>query len=533
MRRWSRKSKYSISPNHAGRKQWRRTRIGLSVVAAAAAVLAAIGAVPAIADDGDEPCVWASWGTLSVSRSPSVLGEPVALRWSVSTWCSIITISGPGFNGGEGVGSSGVRELAPDAGGTWVLSVWSRDTGFGRQLAVLSPSVQSQGGISGPGSFVAAGMDLGEATAFFPDPFGLTGAGVRANFFGDFIPGNGRASALTPRRGLAAGNNADGRLVVSDFDRFGQLTVRWAQGQLGTLTGQLFLDGTVASTALARHENGRLALFGVTPTGRIQVRSQNVANGDTSWSGWSPLPGELREIAAETNANGRIELFGVDRNGAIWHATQTAPNSNAWSAWAQFPGALFSITAARNQDGRLEVFGANTAGQVFHQKQTEPGGPNWTGWSQIANAPVVRVAAEPALDGRIVVFGVTSGGNLVFDWQPTVNAASLTGQGWRSLTSTTTAQTRFGAVSAPSLFSVTGGDGGPFLNWSDESTNEEGFRVFRQRPNGTWTVWTDLQSAIPGEIAGMRRTAVFPHSCYAVGAYNSDSMRVGPAVCVA
>jgi hypothetical protein len=505
----------------------RRWWIGLAVLATVAAVG---GAVPAVADDGDEPCIWMSVGTLSLSRSTALLGETVALRWSASTWCSIITLSGPGFNGGEGVGTAGIRELAPDGGGTWTLSVWSRDTGVGRPIATLqSPTPQLQGGVSSVGSLIAVGRDGNGVSVAFADSPGLKRVPVQPGSpGGDFVAGEPWDTPDTTF-GLAAGNDADGRPVLAEFDGYGNLSV-WYR-TVGAAFRFIELDGKVSSVALASHANGRLALFATTPAGRIVYRSQTAANSDRSWSGWSELPGELRDITAKTNANGRIELFGVNRDGAIFHATQTAANSNAWSPWEQFPGALFSITAALNQDGKLEVFGVNKAGELYHQKQTAPGGPTWTGWSRIFNPPMSRVSAETAPDGRIVIVGRRSNGTIGFDWQPVPNAPGLTGS-WHPIASFFFRNTVFGTVNAPVVTGVTRDASGlAWLNWRDQSTNEEGFRVLERDVNGTWGIRRGIVSI---NIAGTGDTNIVnlaPGSCLAIAALNSESMAVTAPVC--
>ena len=226
---------------------------------------------------------------------------------------------------------------------------------------------------------------------------------------------------------------------------------------------------------------------------------------DKIWTGllkngsvaWSILDGALRCVCVETNADGRVELFGVNRAGVPFHRSQTSAGSSSWSAWAQLPGQFTSIAAARNADGRLEVFATNMfergvpdgpVGPLFHSTQVAPGSPDLTDWALLDNQGeigLVQVAAAANADGRIALFGVTSGGAAVVHRVQT-SPGSWAGSTWQSLD-------KPGDLAANAIAAGCGADGIIELFMSDEDG-----RVRHRRQNAPgasmWSDWIQLDA---------------------------------------
>ncbi|MFI6333174.1 TIGR03767 family metallophosphoesterase [Micromonospora chersina] len=170
----------------------------------------------------------------------------------------------------------------------------------------------------------------------------ITQAAASSLSWGSWVQnfGIGIGIASTPIVKIAAEANADGRIEVFGLTQTGGL-VRRAQDLSGGWGAWTTLGTTPVLTAIAVAPNadGRLQLFGVDHDRKIWYRVQTSA-GSGTYSAPIALNGRMTQLAAETNLDGRIELFGVDVIGSLWHTAQAAANSNSWGPWRAFSGKL-------------------------------------------------------------------------------------------------------------------------------------------------------------------------------------------------
>jgi hypothetical protein len=172
--------------------------------------------------------------------------------------------------------------------------------------------------------------------------------------------------------------------------------------------------------ALARHQNGRLALFGANQAGTMWYRSQTQVNADT-WSAWIQSQNQSWYSAcAGTDSAARLKLVGLRRNQEVWHRTQAFANSDSFTAWQKFDGLLTSCAVAL--DGtKLKIFGTNALGQVFTRSEVTPQGA-YTPWTLLAGIqPMRSVAAELNSNGQVELFGLTRTGQIWHCWNTATN----------------------------------------------------------------------------------------------------------------
>jgi hypothetical protein len=146
------------------------------------------------------------------------------------------------------------------------------------------------------------------------------------------------------------------------------------------------------------------------------------------------------------DTDGRVEVIGTDTGSNIWWKyqnpskivqktvqvtppdTQTpitvtvdvaVPPDQPWSQWIQLPGGLAQVRAVRNADGRLIVFGINTGGHLYRNEQkTVPALQvgDWAGWVQMDdNFTSTFVAMAPILDsgGAVNLFAINAGNQIL------------------------------------------------------------------------------------------------------------------------
>jgi hypothetical protein len=186
-----------------------------------------------------------------------------------------------------------------------------------------------------------------------------------------------------------------------------------------------------SSIAVARNaDDGRLGLFGVSPTGQLYHRHQNGA-GSADWSTATPsLYGGWYSVAAQTAGDGRIDILGLRHTPQdIWLRAQANSGWNEWSVAHQFTGLLNSAAVATNKDGRLELFGTNSQGQVWHSSQLIVAGiASYTPWAafDVPAALVRSVAAEINANGLVEVFALTNTGKIWHRWETSSSSGTYT-----------------------------------------------------------------------------------------------------------
>jgi hypothetical protein len=195
-------------------------------------------------------------------------------------------------------------------------------------------------------------------------------------------------------------------------------------------TASIALEKDAGSpVSLVFNQNGQLEFMGIAGNDSIYHKRQTAAS-STTWSGWTPIDGGLRNITAETNVNGRIQLIGAAANGNIYSSLQTANNSIDWSNWTQMDGALTSAALTRNYSGSLELVGIAPNGAIYNKRQSDTSSGDWSGWTQIPGA-LRNITAESNNDGRIQLVGVASNGSIYTTSQTAAN--STTWSGWTQM----------------------------------------------------------------------------------------------------
>ncbi len=211
---------------------------------------------------------------------------------------------------------------------------------------------------------------------------------------------------------------------------------------------------------VAHNQDGRLEIFyGRAATGStgpaIYHMWQTSPGGNWSLESQLGAPGEsLAAPAFGINSDGRIEVFAQQLwygfgsppisgpHYRISHIWQTAPNSG-WSGWESLDQPLttkyldlWDPCVGTNQDGRLDVFAVAEAsdGNLWHKWQNGPG--TWSNWTNLGKPPGLTIspllATGQLLNGSIVVFALTSSGEIFEIWQQTVNDENSWSQ-WTTL----------------------------------------------------------------------------------------------------
>jgi hypothetical protein len=242
--------------------------------------------------------------------------------------------------------------------------------------------------------------------------------------------------------------------------------------------------------------------------------------------------------SSRSTSSGAIDVFSVNSLGETWERRQNAPNdesftSGNWSAWAsvQNPGPwgyypLRSIQAFADSAGRINLLGGSGGNMLFQQVV------GTTGWAQVPGSMYGGFAATMIGDGLHPnqMFGVDLHGNVFAQtsdpylawqngaWEPgTWSGWSPVGGVLRSFTG--------GPEAAPALTSVVSSGGQATVTWTDLSTNEDGFAVFRVTPGGTIaseaTDYRNVNKAGAGDVITFTDATPNPQApCYQVDAYD-------------
>jgi hypothetical protein len=357
----------------------------------------------------------------------------------------------------------------------------------------------------------------------------------------------GQTPSWTPVAGapqlqsVAAASNADGRLEVFGIDRLGQIFHRWQEvaGQDWSWSPWARMDGQLNSIAVARNQDGTLQVFGTNKFGNVWTRYQ-VLGADRVpswqlptplpavdfWSPWKQMDGSMYRVAAGTDAGGRIELFALDAHGVISYRSQNAPSftdptvAGYWSAWGSMGAQASSIAVALGYGTEFEILA--TMGNAVNQRTEDTPGAFSTDWAPVGGTFHPDLAVAKAADGFVLMLALDPSTGAAFT---NVDNGGFVG-GWLG----------WGPISGPPVLGlpVSAAGGKVTLSWTDQSTQEDGFGVFRVKPDGTMvSMLADL--ATPNKTGTgetMTTTDSAPvanlaQQCYEVYAYDYNAVWVG------
>jgi hypothetical protein len=335
---------------------------------------------------------------------------------------------------------------------------------------------------------------------------------------------------------VAAASNGDGRLEVFGINRLGQIFHRWQRTPADDTSWSPWarMDGELNSIAVARNEDGTLQLFGTNKLGNVWTRHQVLGAdqgpswqlhvrvpGVDFWSPWKQMDGSMYQIAAGTDFRLRIELFAIDAHGAMFYRSQnggslTDPGAGNWSSWSSMGVKASSIAVTPNSGLSLEVLATmgNTVNQIEEFAPGAFAAPTPVGGSIHGDLAVAKSA-----DGFVVMLALDASGGAFTN----VDNGGFVG-GWLG----------WGLVSGPPELSrpVPAAGGKVTLSWTDQSTIEDGFSVFRFKPDGTTMVAMVADLATPNK-AGTGETVIhldgapvgdLTQQCYKVYAYDYNGI---------
>jgi Putative Ig domain len=394
------------------------------------------------------------------------------------------------------------------------------------------------------------------------DPIGHASFGGWNSFDGPGFPVKSVASAAT----------WDGRVQVFAIDRIGHLYTRWQQNPRDDSNWSPWakLNDTsnpINSVSVARNADGRLQIFGTTPSGTIVSRYQRLnteaefagnyeptASGDIhpaldAWTPWQTMSvwASMTQVTA-VNVGGPIFLYGVSGSGAIYQRQQNAANdediaaSGNWSGWASVTGPSIggnaqpprSIQAFVDMGGQLNLL-VTANGSVQYQELV-----GVTGWVKIPGSMYggFAVTKEPGGAGADEMFGVGADGSVFSSYSHAianlVNGAWVpdTWSDWSPVGGATLRAYEPGPDAGPVLNPLQPSAGGVTLTWTDMSTNEDNFAVFRYTTSGQYISEASDQSSLSktgtGEVNTFTDTAPNPNApCYQVDSYDFAGSFVG------
>ena len=231
---------------------------------------------------------------------------------------------------------------------------------------------------------------------------------------------------------IATGVHQDGRIEVFAVTPSGGIQNKYetAPDQAWSGWNGFGPAGTAVAVAAGRHLDGRIEVFAVMSDGSMQNKYETAPN--SAWSGWNSFAptGTAKSATVGIHLDGRLEVFAVTPSGGVQNKYETAPDQ-AWSGWNGFgpAGSVDAVTAGRHADGRLEVFAVLTDGSVQNKYETGPDKP-WSGWNSYAAAGTANGSGSPGtdsagvhLDGRMEVFAVTPSGGIQNKYETAADGA--------------------------------------------------------------------------------------------------------------
>jgi len=381
--------------------------------------------------------------------------------------------------------------------------------------------------------------------------------------FGGWTPFDGPG---VPVKSLASAATYDGRVQVFALDRIGHLYTRWQQnpyddGNWSPWAQLNNVSNPLTSVSVVRNADGKLQIFGTTPSGTIVSRYQVLntqaefagsyeptADGDIhpaldAWMPWQTMTvwANMIQVSA-VNVGGKISLYGVSGEGALYERHQNAANdedilaSGNWSDWTQPAAATIggsgqaprAIQAFVDSDNQLNLLETADGSVQFQQLV------GVTGWEQIPGSMFGGFAAvkEPGGSGSDEMFGVGQDGSVFYSYSHAIprliSGAWLpdTWSAWSPVNGATLRAYVPGPDTAPVLNPLQSGTGSVTLTWTDMSTNEDNFAVYRYATSGQPVSEASDQPSLSkpgtGEVNTFTDTSPNPSApCYQVISYDS------------
>jgi putative Ig domain-containing protein len=394
------------------------------------------------------------------------------------------------------------------------------------------------------------------------DPVGHATFGGWNSFAG---PGN-------PVMSVASQATWDGRVQVFALDRTGLLYTRWQQNPRDDSTWSPWAQlndhsNPLNSVSVARNSDGRLQVFGTTPSGTIVSRYQYLntdaefagsyeptASGDihpalASWTPWQTMSvnAAMTQVTA-VKVGGQISLYGVSGSGGLYERHQNAANdediaaAGNWSGWASVTGPSIggnalpprSVQAFADSDGQTNLL-VTVNGSDQYQELV-----GTTGWVKIPGSMYggFAVTKEPGGAGADEMFGVGQDGSVSSTYSlaipDLVNGAWVpdTWHDWAPVGGATLRAYVPGPDAGPVLNPLQPGTGQVTLTWADMSTNEDNFAVFRYTTGGAYISEASDQSSVSkagtGEVNTFTDTSPNPSApCYQVDSYDFAGSFIG------
>jgi hypothetical protein len=208
--------------------------------------------------------------------------------------------------------------------------------------------------------------------------------------------------------------NGDGRLEIFAVGTDGSLQHEWQPAPMNGWSGFISMgppwtvgpSATVAGVAAGRQADGRLVLTTVDPTGRLLVDVQ--AGPGFGWAPWITLAasGMAGAPALGVNDDRRLEVFVVASSHQVGHAFQTG--TGAWSTASALGGSLdpaANLAVSNNQDQRLEIFGSMPGTHAITHAWQQSANNNFVAFVPFgATGTDLATASNP--DGRIELFSM-------------------------------------------------------------------------------------------------------------------------------
>ena len=182
--------------------------------------------------------------------------------------------------------------------------------------------------------------------------------------------------------------------------------------------GWVHVPGWASDVAMVGIAGG-WEMFHIGGNGTI-YRRKNQYGVATSWTAISGP--RAKRIAVMSSSDGRAELFYIGMNDQIYHHWESTPGGDI-SRWEALGGYAKEITAARS-GGNWEVFHVGGDNAIYRATQTN------RAWQRMAGTWAHGIAAATSRDGRIELFHIAGGRNVMHAWQ---SAPGSSFSAWRNL----------------------------------------------------------------------------------------------------
>ncbi|WP_194893677.1 hypothetical protein [Catenulispora pinisilvae] len=199
-------------------------------------------------------------------------------------------------------------------------------------------------------------------------------------------------------KSATVGVHQDGRLEVFAVTPSGGLQNKYETAPEKAWSGWNGFGpaGTVDAVTASQHADGRLEVFAVMSDGSMQNKYESAPEKAwSSWNGYAPAgtangKGSPGTDSSGVHQDGRMEVFAVTPSGGIENKYETAADK-PWTGWNGFgpAGVVTATTVTQHQDGRLEVFAVMSDGSIQNKYETKADAA-WSGWSSYAPAATAK-----------------------------------------------------------------------------------------------------------------------------------------------